>query len=95
MARVLNPAVFFIGADALLDRNGKTCELQDIQVGDPIRVAFTIEPGPTTHVTGLEVGNLGPEWPVTSSQCIVGGIALAFLFLVALAVRGVWKSFAS
>jgi hypothetical protein len=95
IARVLNPVVFFIGADAILNRKGKVCELQDIQPGDPIRVAFTIEPGPTTHVTGVEAGDSDFVWPVTSSQCIVGGIALAFLFLLALAVRGVWKSFAS
>ncbi|MCX6898360.1 MAG: hypothetical protein NT105_06630 [Verrucomicrobia bacterium] len=100
IARMLNPAVFFIGPDAMLDRNGKVCELQDIQPGDPIRVAFRIEPGPTTHVTGLEAGdpglaNAGLALPVTSSQCIGGGIALAVMLLFFLAVRGVWRSFSS
>ncbi|MBI5685360.1 MAG: hypothetical protein HZC54_09770 [Verrucomicrobia bacterium] len=100
VARALNPAVFFIGADAMLGRNGKECELQDIQPGDPIRVAFRIDPGPTVHVTGLEAGNPGPAglsraWPVTSAQCIVGGIALAVLLVFTLAVRGVWRSFSS
>jgi hypothetical protein len=100
VARMLNPAVFFIGADAMLDRNGKACELGDIQPGDPIRVAFRIEPGPTTHVTGLEAGdpglaNAGLALPVTSSQLIVGGIGLAILFVFMLALRGVWRSFSS
>lgn len=100
IARVLNPAVFYVGADAKLDRNGKTCELQDIQPGDPIHVAFKIDPGPTVHVTGLEAGtpapaNASPAWQVGSSQLIVGGIGFGILLVFLLALRGVWKSFTS
>jgi len=100
IARALNPAVFYIGADAKLARSGKECELRDIQPGDPIRVAFRMEPGPTVHVTGLEAGipasaNPSPVWQFGSSQLIVSGIALTVLLVFALAVRGVWKSFSS
>lgn len=100
IARVLNPAVFFVGAAAKLARSGKMCELQDIQPGDPIHVAFKIDPGPTIHVTGLEAGapalaNTGPAWQVSSPQLAVGGIGFGILLVFLLAQRGVWKSFTS
>ena len=48
---------FAIKPDARVLRDGKTCELKDLQKGDTVSVTFSTKPGSSLHrVTQVSVG---------------------------------------